>query len=188
MTIPMLIFGILLLVSAAGVVFAKKPLNSALCLVATLFFVAAHFALIGADFVAALQILIYAGAIMVLVIFVIMLLGVEKDEGRESFVYACFVSIFVGLFLALLVVGTSHFSTPLQTSGLDLGASAAAKLDTGAKGVGAVLFTKYLYPFEVVSLLLLAAMIGAVVLASEKKRPLPAGRGLSAVRKNEEEV
>lgn len=187
MTIAMYIFGILVLISATGVVFAKKPLNSALCLVATLFLVAAHYALMGADFVAALQILIYAGAIMVLVIFVIMLLGVEKDESRESFIYACCVSVFVGLFLALLVVGlrsgldhSASISAPIET-GVSIG------LDTSAKGIGAVLFTKYLYPFEVVSLLLLAAMIGAIVLTSDKKRSLPEGRGLRAVRRPREE-
>lgn len=174
MTIAMAIFAVLLLISAGGVVFAKKPLNSALCLVATLFIVAIHYAMMGAHFVAALQVLIYAGAIMVLVIFVIMLLGTEKDESRESVIYASFVSIFIGFFIALLVVGIR--------GGFDLSTKVATTVDASAKGIGAVLFTKYLYPFEVVSLLLLAAIIGAVVLASDKKRPLPEGRGLAAVR------
>ena len=163
--------------AAAGVVFAKNPLNSALCLVATLMLVAVHFAFLQAEFLAVLQVLIYAGAIMVLVIFVIMLLGVENESNIDvkrplSYFGAAATAVFLGVFFYLVSRGEAF-----------QGARAPAQLSQdfgGVKQVGTLLFTKYLFAFELISLLLLAGIIGSVVLASEAKRPLPPGRGLKA--------
>ena len=152
-----------------------KPLNSALCLVSTLYLVAVHFAIQGADFVAALQVLIYAGAIMVLVIFVIMLLGADA-EVKEKFLklHGVIGAALCGIFVSILYVAFSNMQFPEANSTQSVRGTTEA--------IGALLFNQFLYPFEIVSLLILAATVGAVLLAQDKKRNLPEGRGLKAVR------
>ncbi len=181
MTIAMIVFGVLTIVSALGVVFGGKPLTSALSLVATLFLVAVHFAMLGADFVAALQVLVYAGAIMVLVVFVIMLLGLDKDTRALRFGVPGYLSaVFCGLFVGVLVFAAiSNGVFPLSI----VASSTSGATTVGSpREVGLVLMTEFLFPFQLTALLLLAAIIGAVLLAYEKKRPLGEGRGLRAVQ------
>lgn len=177
MLLASIIFGAITLISALGVVAARKPLNSALWLIGTLFSVAVHFALLEAHFLAAMQILIYTGAIMVLVIFVIMLLGtngeIETSISRKTLAIS---GVLVGLFLSVL----------LASFGLGDTASRPAPEGFGTiESVGWQLFSSYLFQFEIVSVLLLAAIISATILVREKKRPLPPGRGLSAMRTGE---
>lgn len=181
-TAAMLIFGVLTVLAASAVVFATKPLNSALYLVLTLFLVAVHFALLGADFIAAMQVLIYAGAIMVLVIFVIMLLGLDSPLVRPKSITQLGFSFFTAGLFVVTVFGVVKYSPELHVLGGPL--SKSNPFPSGSvEAVGAVLFTKYIFPFELASLLLLAAIIGAVLLASEKKRPLDKGRGLKAIQR-----
>lgn len=175
MAIWALIFGILTVISASGVIFARRPLNSALCLIATLFLVAVHYALLGAQFVATLQILVYAGAIMVLVIFVIMLLGLEEENTKvSSIVYLFFATAVTAIFIAVVVYASLNF---LDFSSPDV---LTAQFSGTVEEVGRILFVKMIYPFEIVSVLLLVAILGAVTLAQDKKRTLPKGRGLRA--------
>ncbi len=174
----MALFGVLTVLSACGVVFASKPFNSALYLVLTLFLIAVHFALLGAHFVAAIQVLVYAGAIMVLVIFVIMLLGVDAEvTGERSMGTNVLAATTAGIFVAILFsVISTQVVLPVHPT-VDTIPS-----DGSTKSVGLVLFQDYLFSFEVASVLVLAAIIGAVVLGLEPKRPLPPGRGLKAKR------
>ena len=179
MTIAMIIFGILSVISAGGVVASRQPLNSALWLVLTLFLVAVHFALLDAHLMAAMQVLIYAGAIMVLVIFVIMLLGLDDPGfslGKQKFTNLL-AAVVSGSFAALTYIsltGMGSFSIKDVLSG-----SGKLSADFGTtEGVGKLMFTTYLVPFQLVGLLLLAAIIGAVLIALDKRRPLPKGRGL----------
>lgn len=184
----MAILGVLTVLSALAVVVANKPLNSALFLVLTLFFVAAHFALLGAHFVAVIQVIVYAGAIMVLVIFVIMLLGLQEDEDRRYLrsPLTLFLAVASGCFIGVLTFGLPHGLAPAASP-------PGGIADLSAQGVGntaafgSVLIEKFVFPFELTSVLLLASIIGAVVLAIEPKRPLPAGRGLRAKRQTEAE-
>ena len=178
MTIVMLIFGLLTILSACGVVFSRRSLHSALWLVATLFLVAVHFALLGADFIAALQIMIYAGAIMVLVVFTIMLLGLDKVvDGKEGFALPpYFAAVICAAFAAVLVFVMSKKAVFSLA-----GHGEAPAISGSPKEVGRLLFTEHVYAFEITALLLLAAIIGAVVLAYDKKRPLPKNRGLRAM-------
>ena len=181
MELWMWIFAILTVISALGVVLAQKPLNSALALVVTLFLVAAHFALMGAHFVAAIQVLVYAGAIMVLVIFVIMLLGVtgELDKSHLRSAGTLLLTCASGGFIAVLTFGLPNgIATPAAQSD-SMSALGAAGLGN-TEAFGQVMFSRFLFPFELTSVLLLAGIIGAVILALEPKRPLPAGRGLRA--------
>ncbi len=122
------IFGFGAVVSALLMVTNKRPVRAAMSLVATMSFVAGLYVLLDAHLIAVLQLIIYAGAIMVLFLFVIMLLNIEEKEG--------------------LVEIPSDFGT--------------------TKAVGRMLFTQYLLPFEIASILLLAAIVGAVILAKRR--------------------
>lgn len=179
MTVAMFLFGVLTVLAACGVVFSTKTVHSALFLVTTLFLIAVHYVLIGAEFIAALQVLVYAGAIMVLVIFVIMLLGLNEQGGeRQRLDVRTYAAVIVtGAFVGMLLFMVQNPGViPLA------GDKAPATVSGTAHEVGDALFTRFLYPFEITSLLLLAGIIGATVLAYEAKRELPAGRGLKAKR------
>ena len=173
MTILFLILGFITVASAAGVVFSHNTLNSGLWLIVTLFLVAVHFIMLDAEFIGALQVLVYAGAIMVLFVFVIMLLGLnEKTEPRRGLLTAVLaVSSAAGFFFLFYL--SSQAGVVALPKVVDVAASG------GVGEIGSLLFTKYVLPFELVSVLILAALIGAVILAYEPRRKLPAGRGLS---------
>lgn len=181
-----IVFGVLTILAAAGVVGFKKPLNSALCLVLTLFLVAVHFAMLDAHLLATLQILIYAGAIMVLVIFVIMLLGIETEEisSKKERVLGGAAFLLAASFMVLCTLSISGLADFSIVKGLGIASGAetiSSDLSDGfgsTKAVGELMFTRYILPFQLVGLLLLAAIIGSVLLAQDSKRPLPAGRGL----------
>jgi NADH-quinone oxidoreductase subunit J len=183
MSMWILIFGVFTVIAAGGVVFSRKSLHSALWLVVTLVLVAVHFALLGAEFLAALQMLIYAGAIMVLMVFVIMLLGAEQEvEWGNTKVPAYAGAVFCGAFCGIVfVLGTGITSLPLAKP------MPGAVLSGTAAVLGRLLFSEHVYAFELMGVLLFAAIVGAVVLAKEKKRPLAPGRGLRAVREREME-
>ena len=182
MTVSMIVLALLTIIASFGVIGCTRPLNSALCLVLTLFLIAGHYALLDAHFVAAIQILVYAGAIMVLVIFVIMLLGIEKDESGLHYrkFQNLIATAIIGVFIAMLVVSFSDGLVSKPLSGQS--ASALVGEFGNSKAVGQVLYTEYYVPLQVTGMLLLAAIIGAVVLAHEKRRPLSKGRGLQAMR------
>ena len=186
MTAAMLIFGFLTVLAACGVIFARKPLNSALSLVLTLFMVAVHFALLGADFVATIQVMVYAGAIMVLVIFVIMLLGIgELRSPRGERFGRVLAALGSGIFVALLYLAVQYreilvVHLPVVKA---IGEPLSGAPVGNTEEIGQALFSKFVYPFEIASVLLLAAIIGAVVLGLEAKRPLAKERGLKAMHR-----
>ncbi len=157
---------------------ARNPLYSALALVASFVFLAGIYILLLAHFVAVLQILVYAGAIMVLFVFVIMLLNLQPHElaparVTPARVLGAVAAAFVVTRLALVV------AAPLPTPPADLAGPVAttitgAPVDYGTvKHVGHALFTQFLVPFELLSLVLLVAILGAVVLASRRSPGAP---------------
>ena len=154
----------IIIAGAVGVVVARNPVHSALMLVMTLFGVAVMFVLQQADFLAAVQVIVYAGAIVVLFLFVIMFLGVDRQEDIRS-------EPLRGqrpLALALVVLGTTGLLLLGQISKWTTGQPSVAGSDTGAPNVnllGKSLYTTYLFPFEATSALLIIAVVGAVVLA-----------------------
>ena len=170
-TFIFLVAGAICVVGALGVVLSKNPVHSALSLVATLFGVAVLFVAQEANFLAAVQVIVYAGAIVVLFLFVIMLLGVDRAESLE-------VEPIVGQRAAALIVGVAVFALPVaalaatnwDATGMvsNLGAIPDDGLDVEA--LGEVVFTRYLLAFEVTSVLLVIAVVGAVMLA--KKSPV----------------
>lgn len=149
--------------SAVGLVVRPNPLHGALFLVANLFCVAVLYLMLRAEFLALAQVIIYAGAIMVLFIFAIMLLIPGKAEAGPDPLrpYRLLALPFAGLLglvmVVLLVVPQAGGRGPVPPA------------PGGVEGIGRLLFTDYLFPFEVTSVLLLAALIGALTLA--KRRP-----------------
>ncbi len=154
----------IILAGAVGVVVARNPVHSALMLVMTLFGVAVMFVLQRASFLAAVQVIVYAGAIVVLFLFVIMFLGVDREEDVAAEPLRGQRPLAVGLIL----LGTTGLLLLGAVSKWTTGQPHASGTDVGAPNVnliGKSLYTTYLFPLEVTSALLVIAVVGAVVLA-----------------------
>ena len=152
---------------AIGVILNNSPVGSAMSLIAMMLGLAGIFVLLQAHFIAILQIIIYAGAIMVLFMFVIMLLNLKgkgEDDHWKSRDKNLLLSVLTGflalgiLYKIIEITNASEFNPPTLTP---------ESFGT-VREVGTILFTKFVLPFEVASILLLVAMIGAVVLAKSK--------------------
>ena len=151
-----------LIAAAAGVVVARSPVYAAMSLVAAFFFLAGIYVLLTAHLIAFLQIIVYAGAIMVLFLFVVMLLSLTDAElGLEKITALKVVGILGSAGLLSLLVTAIVQSGPgtMKVVGEDFGT---------VRAVGKILFTQYMLPFEATSVLLLVAIVGAVVVAKEK--------------------
>jgi len=162
-----LVAGAICLAGALGVVLLKNPVHNALSLVATLFGVAVLFVNQEAYFLAAIQVIVYAGAIVILFLFVIMLLGVDRetDEGREPLVAQRPLAIATGAaILGLSLVALLSAGQRATGARSDLGPLASRDLPD-INLLAEVLFTKYVYAFEITAVLLTVAVVGAVVLS-----------------------
>jgi NADH-quinone oxidoreductase subunit J len=143
------------------VVFSKNPIHSVLYLILTFFTIAGHYLLLSAQFLAAVHVIVYAGAIMVLFLYVIMLLNLNKETEPHKTNYLKFAATITAGLLLIILVGTLKGSEAMTTQLVS-----AAGEDIGlVKNLGRVLFNEFLFPFEIVSVLLLSAMVGAVMLA-----------------------
>jgi len=152
--------------AAVGMLASRNAVYSALFLVINFMAVAVIFLLLGAAFIALVQVTVYAGAIMVLFLFVIMLLGPEREAPATRAGWQAPVAITLGLALA------AEFGIILLGRGAPLAAlPGGLATDFGSpRAVGQLLFDRYLVPFEVTSILLLAAMVGAIVLTRDHKK------------------
>ncbi|SNB47597.1 NADH-quinone oxidoreductase subunit J [Geobacter sp. DSM 9736] len=147
------------------VITCKNPINSALSLVMTFFALATFYVMLDAPFMAAIQVIVYAGAIMVLIVFVIMLLNIRTESSKRTS-HALLISYIIGF---LVLVETFYFLSKSTLTGARGSLDAAAIHRVGhTELIGKALFTDFLLPFEVTSLLLLVAIIGAVVLSKRK--------------------
>jgi NADH-quinone oxidoreductase subunit J len=162
------IFGVIAMGGALLCITRKSPVASALWLVVTLFALAAMYVLLDAQFIAVLQVLVYAGAIMVLFLFVIMLLNLGRPGPTD-------IKGPVGVGITALLAGTLLLqlrvlrdATPPPAIQLPAGTMATLQQQGMIAAVAGPLFDAYLVPFEITSLLLLAAIVGAVVLAKRK--------------------
>ena len=161
------LFGLLALASSLMFVTRKSPVSAAMWLVATMFALAALYNMLDAQFVGVMQVLVYAGAIMVLFVFVIMLLnaGAEDNKGRS------WVARIAGLPALAALLGILGY---LMLSFYPMFGPKAHLVHFGdftgggAKEIGTALFTEYLLPFEVTSILILIAILGAIVLARKE--------------------
>ena len=152
---------------ALGVVINNSPINSAVSLIGMMLGLAGVFVLLQAHFIAILQIIIYAGAIMVLFMFVIMLLNL-KDKGEDEKWRSRDKNLLLTVLSGLLATGVLYKIIGIINAG-DFNSPALPPETFGTvREVGKILFTEFVLPFEVASILLLVAMIGAVVLAKSK--------------------
>jgi NADH-quinone oxidoreductase subunit J len=150
------------ILAALCVVLQRTPVYSALALIVVLCSLAVVYLLLGAEFLAVVQVVIYAGAIMVLFVLVIMLLNARQETPLDR----SRLARWLGAPLLAVFLGEVCFAV---WQGYPVKATAAAVIDGGPRAIGALLFRSYVLPFEVTSILILVAVLGAVVLA--KKQP-----------------
>jgi NADH-quinone oxidoreductase subunit J len=152
-------------VSAILVVTCKNPINSALSLIMTFFCLATYYVMLDAPFMAAVQVMVYAGAIMVLMVFTIMLLNIRVDATKKhshKLVIGSIIGFFTMLNTALVIIRSRAAVPTGPYSGEIIKKFGHTEL------IGREMFTNFLLPFEITSILLLVAIVGAVILAKKK--------------------
>lgn len=156
-------FAVLAVLGAVGLVLFRHPMNGAMSFVVTLISLAGLYALLSAKLIFALQLIVYAGAIMSLIVFIIMFLNIQpsdlpQEETKLLYIIGGGILVLpIGLFLAKIVKSLPNSST--EIIGNNFG---------GVKEVGLLLFRDWLVPFEIVSILLLVSLVGAVILAGKR--------------------
>lgn len=149
------------ILSALMVVFSRNPVYSVLYLIITFFCIAGHYVLLNAQFLAAVHVIVYAGAIMVLFLYVIMLLNLnEEAEPHKSTILKITATVCAGLLMIILIGSLKGTEKMILQQSVDPGIGLV-------KTLGKVMFTEFLLPFEITSVLLLAAMVGAVMLGKK---------------------
>jgi len=177
-----LMFGAIAVAGAVNLLVQRHPINSALSLIAVMAALAGEYLLLGAEFVAAVQVIVYAGAIMVLFVFTIMLLNAGEEERTKGSRVAFLVGI-PGMLLGSLLVAwvvLRHSGTEAVAAGgwTESLANVPARAVPGSpETIGPLLFHEFLLPFEITSILILIAIMGAVVLASKPPSSPPLGPG-----------
>jgi len=153
----------LALLSAIMVLVSKNPVHSVLWLIATFFAISGHYILLNAQFLAIVNIIVYAGAVMVLFLFVIMLMNLEAAIEPKRSLWMKFAGVISGGLLLAVLISVVRTSVDLNGK--------TAQLTTGDIGLinnlGKVLFTNYAVPFEISSVLFLSAMVGAIVIGKK---------------------
>jgi NADH-quinone oxidoreductase subunit J len=157
-------FAVLSVLGALGLVLFRHPMNGAMSLIVTMISLAGLYALLSAKLIFVLQLIVYAGAIMSLILFIIMFLNIQdsdlpEEKGRLYYLIGGIVVIIpIASFLIKVVKSIPDSATTIVGAGFG-----------GVKEVGLVLFQDWLLPFEIVSILLLVSLIGAVVLAGKRR-------------------
>jgi NADH-quinone oxidoreductase subunit J len=164
MTLQMLVFLVLAAFAIAGavnVIVQRHPIHSALSLIAVMISLAGLFLLLESEFIAAIQIIVYAGAIMVLFVFVIMVLNAGAEERTNMSRMARYVGIPLAVFLLIeLAYQVGAATLPMTPQPPDAGAT---------RGLSMLLFQDFVFPFELTSILILIAILGALVLAQRRE-------------------
>jgi NADH-quinone oxidoreductase subunit J len=166
MNVPTIIFFVLAgmcVIGALSLIFQRHPIHSALSLIVVMVALAGLYLLMGAEFVAAVQIIVYGGAIMVLFVFVIMLLNAGVEERTNLSKMAGFAGIPLAIALTGFLAAAVARSADASQSALVAGAVAPTKT------LSLLLFQDFVYPFELTSFLILVAILGAIVLAQPEK-------------------
>jgi NADH-quinone oxidoreductase subunit J len=159
-----------ILVGAFGVILSRNPVHSALSLVLTLFGVAVEFVNQQADFLAAVQVIVYAGAIVILFLFVIMLLGVDRSESlaKDPLGGQRPTAIILGVVILVEVATIARLDN--WATGVHSIAGPISGAGDNIEKLGQSIFTRYLFLFEITSVLLIIAVVGAVILARRPQR------------------
>jgi NADH-quinone oxidoreductase subunit J len=165
MSLPFLLFFVFALTAIGGallLILAREPIHSALSLILVMMSLAGLYLMLGAEFVAAVQIIVYAGAIMVLFVFVIMLLNAGVEERTDYSKMAKYVGIPLGI---LLLLDLAHWMAHSLIGRAPANGAGSANVMVSTRDLSVQLFQKYLFPFEATSILILIAILGALVLA-----------------------
>jgi len=150
-------------IGALSLIFQKHPIHSALSLIVVMVSLAGLYLLLGAEFVAAVQIIVYGGAIMVLFVLVIMLLNAGAEEHTN-------ISKLAGIAGIPLTVALAGFiAAAIARSGESVQAAAQTGAVSSTRDISTMLFKEFVYPFELTSFLILVAILGAIVLAQREK-------------------
>lgn len=159
------LIAVVAIASAVGMLVARSPINSALWLVLNFFCIAAAYILLNAEFIGIIQILVYAGAIMVLFLFVIMLLNLDEFPSVRTIEWKKVSAYGLGIIVLSQLVYVIALAAGALPAGIQ--SEQAAELGT-ASNLGIELFSKYAFHLEIIAVLLLAATIGAVLLAKKR--------------------
>lgn len=171
MSLPLLLFFVFALTAVVGAILlivAREPIHSALALIVVMISLALLYVLLGAEFIAAVQIIVYAGAVMVLFVFVIMLLNAGEEERTDWSRMAKYVGIPLAI---LLLFWMAHWMARAAVgSAAGYARSETYVTPSTTVDLSKLLFTTYLLPFEVTSILILIAILGALVLAKKEEK------------------
>ena len=166
--IPFVLLAAVAVAAALGMLLSRNAVHSALYLVLNFMTVAVFYLVLNAPFIAMVQMIVYAGAIVVLFLFVIMLLGADKLRGAGDTVRGSErYHRYAALILALVLVGVFGYLLLQNNVG---GTALSPMVDASPQALGMVLFQSYVFPFQVTGVLLLAAIIGVVIFGHTKKR------------------
>ncbi len=161
------LFAAILVFAALRVVTARNPVHAALWLVLSFFTAAAHWLMLRAEFLAIALVLVYVGAVMVLFLFVVMMLDVNFDSLRKQFrsyvPVASFVGVVVLAEMALVLIGNRPVGAAAGTAPVPPGGS-------NTRALGRLLYTDYVYPFEIAAVVLLVAIVAAIALTHRRRR------------------
>jgi NADH-quinone oxidoreductase subunit J len=158
-------FAIVILASAILTITRRNPVHSILFMLLLFFHIAGVFVLLNAEFLAAVQIIVYAGAILILYLFVVMLLNVDRESSTaRANRFWPWMAAFGVLIAGEIVVLIARSTFPIENGQLTMLAG------TGVKELGMVLYRNYLVPFEIASVILLVGLVGAVMLAKKKAK------------------
>jgi NADH-quinone oxidoreductase subunit J len=154
---------IVALYAAVMVLLSRKPIHSVLYLVVVFFAITGHYILLNAQFIAVVNVIVYAGAIMVLFLFTVMLLNLNKDERSPKPFWIKLAAVIVGCLLMIILIGVFR--------GYDIEVTRDPSLTQIGlvKNLGKILYRDYLIPFELSSILFLTAMVGAVMLGKREQ-------------------
>ena len=157
-----IVFAAVAVMAAVNLIVQSHPIHSALSLIVVMVALAALYLLLGAELLAAVQIIVYAGAIMVLFVFVIMLLNAGEEERTEFSRAAKFLGVPLGVALTAMLVYRMSANVPA-------GIAHVAEKEDQTRALSRLLFTNFMFPFELTSVLILIAILGAVVLAKREQ-------------------
>jgi len=160
------LFATVMIASAVCVIFARNPVHSVLWLILAFFNAAGLMLLVGAEFIAMLLVIVYVGAVAVLFLFVVMMLDIDFAELRSGFTKNLPFGIILAvvLLLEIIIAGSAWRAGPAMS-----GAVAHEATQPNIVGLGQVLYSRFLFPFEIAGLILLVAMIGAIVLTHRSR-------------------
>jgi len=176
-TAVFIVSALIVLAGGLGVVTSRNPVHAALSLIATLFGIAVLFLNLGAELLAVVQVIVYTGAIVVLILFVMMLLGVDREEDLDTeplvgqrLLAGLIGLLFLGAILAIIITGKDAIVTGSHSV-----TSAISPTVSNISQIGTALFTTYVFPLEVTAGLLTIAVVGAVVLSRRPRdlEPIP---------------